>query len=219
MSERCGLWSPFENPGLRGFPSIRLEHGAGSSASPTRSFGSATASGCSISVCGPGALLAMLARGDDLYRLRPKPILYRAGQGERMAAAVSSFATMSAISPATRWRRSMSPLRYGILGNHLGRRASRPICSIHNDCAQARRPAGYAVDPCYHPKQRSLQRFIVSNDRGMHVRPFERYVDLCGEEFHEPKATFQNGHFPDSPLDLHHAGDPRRSLRGARNVR
>jgi hypothetical protein len=30
----------------------------------------------------------------------------------------------------------------------------------------------------------------------MHVRPFERYLDLCGEAFPEPNAIFQNGHIP-----------------------
>jgi hypothetical protein len=37
---------------------------------------------------------------------------------------------------------------------------------------------------------------VVSNDRGMHVRPFEHYVELCGTIFSEPSAMFQRGHFP-----------------------
>ena len=81
--------------------------------------------------------------------------------------------------------------------------------------ANALEPGGrlITVDPCYHARQSSIQRFIVSNDRGMHVRSFDRYVELCSTEFHEPNATFQNGHFPVPALDLHHAGNPRCSLR------
>ena len=52
------------------------------------------------------------------------------------------------------------------------------------------------VDPCYHPEQSALQRFVVSQDRGMHVRPFERYVELCGNAFDNPSAHFQRGHVP-----------------------
>jgi len=36
----------------------------------------------------------------------------------------------------------------------------------------------------------------VSHDRGMHVRPYERYVELAGAVFPEPKAVFQRGHVP-----------------------
>jgi SAM-dependent methyltransferase len=52
------------------------------------------------------------------------------------------------------------------------------------------------VDPCFHPEQSTLQRFVVSNDRGMHVRPFCRYVELVCTVFPGTKATFQRGHLP-----------------------
>jgi SAM-dependent methyltransferase len=52
------------------------------------------------------------------------------------------------------------------------------------------------VDPCFHPEQSFIQRFIVSHDRGMHVRPFHRYMDLGRTVFPEPSAAFQRGHFP-----------------------
>jgi SAM-dependent methyltransferase len=52
------------------------------------------------------------------------------------------------------------------------------------------------VDPCYHPEQSALQRFVVSHDRGLYVRPFERYVELCGTVFNNPAARFQRGHLP-----------------------
>ena len=52
------------------------------------------------------------------------------------------------------------------------------------------------VDPCFHSEQSALQRFVVSNDRGMHVRPFDRYVELASAVFPRPKTTFQRGHWP-----------------------
>jgi SAM-dependent methyltransferase len=52
------------------------------------------------------------------------------------------------------------------------------------------------VDPCYHVDQSAIQRFIVANDRGMHVRPFSGYVELCSVVFPDVKATFQHAHFP-----------------------
>src|ERR1700738_787988 len=52
------------------------------------------------------------------------------------------------------------------------------------------------VDPCYHPEQSAIQRMIVSNDRGMHVRPFERYAVLCSTMFPDPQAAFERAHFP-----------------------
>jgi hypothetical protein len=37
---------------------------------------------------------------------------------------------------------------------------------------------------------------IVSNDRGMHVRSFERYAVLCSIMFPDPQAAFERAHFP-----------------------
>jgi hypothetical protein len=64
--------------------------------------------------------------------------------------------------------------------------------------ANALKPGGrlITVDPCFHPAQSAIQRFVVSNDRGMHVRPYDRYVELAGAVFPEPKAVFQRGHVP-----------------------
>jgi SAM-dependent methyltransferase len=52
------------------------------------------------------------------------------------------------------------------------------------------------VDPCYHVHQSAIQRFVVANDRGMHVRPFGGYVELCNTFFPAVEATLQSGHFP-----------------------
>jgi hypothetical protein len=60
------------------------------------------------------------------------------------------------------------------------------------------KPSGelITVDPCYHVDQSAIQRFVVANDRGMHVRPFAGYVELCNAVFPTVEATFQSGHFP-----------------------
>lgn len=52
------------------------------------------------------------------------------------------------------------------------------------------------VDPCFHPDQSSIQRFVASNDRGMHVRPFERYADLSRLAFPNARAAYQRGYAP-----------------------
>lgn len=60
------------------------------------------------------------------------------------------------------------------------------------------KPSGrlITVDPCFHREQSIIQRLVVSADRGRHVRPFDRYVELCSAVFREPKAAFQCGHVP-----------------------
>jgi SAM-dependent methyltransferase len=64
--------------------------------------------------------------------------------------------------------------------------------------ANALKPGGrlITVDPCFHPDQSAIQHFVVSNDRGMHVRSYDRYVELVDAVFPEPKAVFQRGYVP-----------------------
>jgi SAM-dependent methyltransferase len=52
------------------------------------------------------------------------------------------------------------------------------------------------VDPCYHPSQSRLSRFVVDHDRGRHVRQFERYPELVAASLLEPRATFVTGLLP-----------------------
>lgn len=60
------------------------------------------------------------------------------------------------------------------------------------------KPGGRLVtaDPCFHADQSALQRFVVSHDRGMHVRPFEQYMALCRTAFPAPVATYSRGYSP-----------------------
>ncbi len=60
------------------------------------------------------------------------------------------------------------------------------------------KPGGRLVtaDPCFHPDQSVIQRFVVSHDRGMHVRAFDEYVALCSTTFPSPAARFESAHIP-----------------------
>jgi SAM-dependent methyltransferase len=60
------------------------------------------------------------------------------------------------------------------------------------------RPGGrlITVDPCFHPAQSAIQRFVVGNDRGMNVRNFVEYQTLCTRVFGKPSADWQAAHFP-----------------------
>jgi SAM-dependent methyltransferase len=80
----------------------------------------------------------------------------------------------------------------GILHHLDDELASHLLRSI----AYALKPGGRLVtaDPCFHARQSSLRRFIISNYRGMRVRQFEQYVDPCNKVFHEPSVTL-NGNF------------------------
>jgi SAM-dependent methyltransferase len=79
--------------------------------------------------------------------------------------------------------------------HHLDDRLARDL--LH-EIANMLRPGGrfISVDPCQHPDQTGIQRFAVRHDRGMHVRAFSAYPELCGSAFAEPRATFHSGYLP-----------------------
>jgi SAM-dependent methyltransferase len=60
------------------------------------------------------------------------------------------------------------------------------------------KPGGRLItaDPCFHPDQSALQRFVVSRDRGMHVRQFDRYPALFRPAIPEPAVTYSRGYSP-----------------------
>jgi SAM-dependent methyltransferase len=143
--------------------------------------------------CGPGALLRCLPEtvayvGFD----RNEAYIERArrtsqGRGEFICDDVSNFAR-HALAPAD------VAVAVGILHHLDDERASSLLRAVANALKAGGRLV--TVDPCFHAEQSRLQRFVVSNDRGMHVRPFERYPDLCGSAFRDPTALFRRGHFP-----------------------
>jgi SAM-dependent methyltransferase len=69
---------------------------------------------------------------------------------------------------------------------------------ILNSVAKTLRPGGRLItaDPCFHPSQSALMRFVISKDRGLHVRDFSRYAELLQSAFPQPSATLTMGHLP-----------------------
>ena len=49
----------------------------------------------------------------------------------------------------------------------------------------ALKPGGSIItaDPCFYPGQARFDRFMISRDRGEHVRPLERFTELARERF------------------------------------
>jgi SAM-dependent methyltransferase len=65
----------------------------------------------------------------------------------------------------------------GVL-HHLDDDAARRFMAV---AAAALRPGGriYTVDPCFAPDQSPIARFLISRDRGQHVRDADGYRDLA----------------------------------------
>lgn len=193
MSERRGLWSPLSSPLV-----YEAFHHLIGARRWLKRFADATIRAqvgervLDIG-CGPGALLRCLPEAVAYIGFdRNEAYIGRArrtygSRGVFICDDVSNFAS-HALPPAD------VAVAIGILHHLDDGLASALLRSI----AGALRPGGrlVTVDPCFHDRQSALQRFVVSNDRGMHVRPFNRYVDLCSKTFREPRAAFQNGHFP-----------------------
>ena len=193
MSERRGLWSPLSSPWvyevfhhligarrwLKQFTSDVIKPRSGD-----RVFDIG---------CGPGALLRCLPAGttyvgfDHNQAYIERARLVNGDRGEFICGDVGNFAS-HALAPAD------IAVAIGIL-HHLD--DDLATLMLHAT-ADALKPGGRLItaDPCFHPEQSSLQRFVVSNDRGMHVRPLERYVELVSTVFPQVKTTFQRGHFP-----------------------
>jgi SAM-dependent methyltransferase len=143
--------------------------------------------------CGPGALLRCLPVTTSYVGFdRNKAYVEYArrmhgGRGEFICADVANFASHSIASADI-------AVAIGILHHLDDDLALRLLRATRN----ALKPSGRLItaDSCFHPDQSAIQRFVVSNDRGMHVRPFERYLELAGTVFPESTATFQQAHLP-----------------------
>jgi SAM-dependent methyltransferase len=192
MSERRGIWSPLSNPlvyeafhhliGARRWLK-RFAHDVIRARNGDRVLDIG---------CGPGALLRYLPDTTYIGFDRNQAYVERArriygDRGEFICDDVANFANhaLAQVDVA---------VAIGIL-HHLN---DELALSLLRATAGALRPDGrlITVDPCYHAEQSSVQRFVVSHDRGMHVRPFAAYVELCGAAFSQPRAVFQRGHIP-----------------------
>jgi SAM-dependent methyltransferase len=193
MSERRGLWSPLSSPIV-----YELFHHLIGARRWLRRFTEEVIRPCNgdrvLDIgCGPGALLRCLPETTSYVGFdRSEACIERArrmhgARGEFICDDVGNFAS-HALSPAD------IAIAIGVLHHLDDNLASGMLRSTAN----ALKPAGrlITVDPCFHPDQSAIQRFVVSNDRGMHVRPYDRYVELADAVFAEPKAVFQRGHLP-----------------------
>jgi SAM-dependent methyltransferase len=143
--------------------------------------------------CGPGALLSCLPAGtiyvgfdrNESYIERARRVY--GDRGQFICDDVRNF-TGHALAPAD------IAVAIGIL-HHLDDELAG---SLLRATASALKPGGrmITVDACFHPEQSAIQRFIAENDRGMHVRPFERYVELADKVFPQAQVSFQNGYLP-----------------------
>jgi SAM-dependent methyltransferase len=143
--------------------------------------------------CGPGALFRYLPRGTSYVGFdRNHAYIAQArrehGSGGTFICDDVSRFTEHAIAPAD------VAVLIGVL-HHLNDDLARTLTKAIADCLK---PGGRLVtaDPCYHEGQSPLQRFIVGNDRGMHVRPFEQYARLCVLPLSPVTTSLQSGHLP-----------------------
>ena len=143
--------------------------------------------------CGPGALLRYLPPNTTYIGLdRNSDYIERArrtfgSRGEFICDDVANFA-----------KHGLAPVNIAVAIGLLHHLDDELAESLTRTAAGVLVPAGrlITVDPCYHPKQSAIQRMIVSNDRGMHVRPLDGYVVLCSTMFPDPQAAFERAHFP-----------------------
>jgi SAM-dependent methyltransferase len=193
MSERRGLWSPLSSPIVYEL----FHHLIGARRWLQRFTDEVIRPHSGDRVfdigCGPGALLRYLPQTTSYIGFdRNEAYIERARRmhgscGEFICDDVGNFAAY-ALAPAD------IAVAIGIL-HHLDDNLASAMLRA---AADALKPCGrlITVDPCFHSEQSAIQRFVVSNDRGMHVRPYDRYVELAGTVFPNPKAAFQRGHLP-----------------------
>jgi SAM-dependent methyltransferase len=85
-------------------------------------------------------------------------------------------------------------LAIGVL-HHIDDAEARRLFEV---AAMALRPGGRVVtaDPCFFPGQARINRFVVSRDRGRHVRQFQQYGELARVEFRSVSANLMDGRLP-----------------------
>jgi SAM-dependent methyltransferase len=193
MSERRGLWSPLSSPIVYEL----FHHLIGARRWLQRFTDEVIRPRSGDRVfdigCGPGALLRYLPQTTSYVGFdRNEAYIERArrmhgSRGEFICDDVGNFPA-HALAPAD------IAVAIGIL-HHLDDNLASAMLRA---TADALKPCGrlITVDPCFHSEQSAIQRFVVSNDRGMHVRPYDRYVELAGAVFPKRKAAFQRGHVP-----------------------
>jgi SAM-dependent methyltransferase len=193
MSERRGIWSPLDSPWV--YEALHHLIGARRWMKKFSDDVIRPQDGDRIFDigCGPGALLRCLPPGTSYVGFDRNPAyIERArqmnmGRGQFICDDVANFA-----------RHDLAPADIVVAIGVLHHLDDDLTANLLRQTAGALNPGGrlITVDPCFHPKQSALQRFVVSNDRGMHVRSFSQYLDLVRAVFPQAKAIFQSGHIP-----------------------
>jgi SAM-dependent methyltransferase len=142
--------------------------------------------------CGPGALLNCLPQVTYIGIDRNAEYIDRArrAHGDRGRFICDDVSNFSAHGIAS----IDIAVAYGLLHHVDDEIAGGLLTAV----AKILKPAGrlITVDPCYHPAQSSISRFIASHDRGRHVRPFEQYRELVAAAMPDAEATFVTGFLP-----------------------
>jgi 2-polyprenyl-3-methyl-5-hydroxy-6-metoxy-1,4-benzoquinol methylase len=142
--------------------------------------------------CGPGALLRFLPDvtyiGIDRNEacIRQAQATYGA-RGRFRCEDVAEFDAAS-IPPVS------VAVAIGVL-HHLDDATAKRLLSA---AAATLKPNGRLItaDPCFHAGQSPVTRFVVSHDRGRHVREFERYRELVAGALAGASASLVTGHLP-----------------------
>lgn len=192
MSERRGLWSPLSSPWV-----YEAFHHLIGARRWLRRFAQETIRARDgdrvLDIgCGPGALLRYLPHAIYIGFDRSEAYIARArsafrGRGTFICDDVRNFST-----------HDLPPVDIAVAIGILHHLDDETALDLFRSVAATLKPDGRLItaDPCFHPDQSVLQRFVVSNDRGMHVRPYQRYGELCRTVFPATKAQFQRGHVP-----------------------
>jgi SAM-dependent methyltransferase len=142
--------------------------------------------------CGPGALLKYLPAVHYVGLDRNPACIEQArrtfrGRGEFACADVTDLhgRAIEAVDVA---------VAIGLL-HHLDDDGARRLLRA---AAAILKPGGRLVtaDPCYHRSQSPIIRFVVSHDRGRHVRDLERYHELVDEVLPAATSSLVSGHLP-----------------------
>jgi SAM-dependent methyltransferase len=193
MSERRGLWSPLYHPVVYEL----FHHLIGARRWLQRFTDEVIRPRCGDRVfdigCGPAALLNCLPAGVSYVGFDHNPAYIEHARrmhrerGDFICDDIGNFAS-HALAPAD------IAVGIGIL-HHLDDNLALQMLRATTN---ALKPAGrlITVDACFHPEQSAIQRFVMSHDRGMHVRPYDRYVEMVDAVFDESKDMLRQAHLP-----------------------
>jgi SAM-dependent methyltransferase len=78
--------------------------------------------------------------------------------------------------------------------HHLDDDLSRKLLS---EVVATLKPGGRLItaDPCFHPKQSPIIKFVVAHDRGQNVRTFDRYGELVSSVFPQTRMSLESSNF------------------------